>query len=294
MLSHLSVRARNMRVLFAACHDPVALDEVASLAGKVVELRTTAAGAVTYTEAASSSLSAPGHGELLWLAAWGPPSALRCRLGRGHGRKLGAVPTTFAADGAGTAPRPRKALELSAPKWGGRWAVGMDAFANGIVGAKSKNLAGLRGRLPEWINLPPSCTMPFGAFEEVLKAPENREAATLLAAAVAKVTPSTAVQKLAECRAAAMRVVVPTEVQEALKMAMAAAGVPVPAAGAPTEAALHALRCVWASKYNDRAYVSTRKARRGGVGLVACTDSSPSRQQLVVFFPFLRSIQQAL
>ena len=28
-----------------------------------------------------------------------------------------------------------------------------------VVGAKSKNLAGLRGRLPDWISLPSSCTV---------------------------------------------------------------------------------------------------------------------------------------
>jgi hypothetical protein len=28
-----------------------------------------------------------------------------------------------------------------------------------VVGAKSKNLAGLRGKLPDWISLPSSCTV---------------------------------------------------------------------------------------------------------------------------------------
>ena len=58
-------------------------------------------------------------------------------------------------------------LKISVPKWPGKWVVGMDEYKDGVVGAKSKNLAGLRGKLPDWIALPPSVTLPFGCFEEV-------------------------------------------------------------------------------------------------------------------------------
>ena len=34
VLSHVSVRARNMRVLFATCHEPAPLKEIEALAGK--------------------------------------------------------------------------------------------------------------------------------------------------------------------------------------------------------------------------------------------------------------------
>ena len=34
VLSHVSVRARNMRVLFATCHEPGPLQEIEALAGK--------------------------------------------------------------------------------------------------------------------------------------------------------------------------------------------------------------------------------------------------------------------
>lgn len=64
----------------------------------------------------------------------------------------------------------RTKIKVTVPRWNGKWAVGMDAFCDGVVGAKSKNLAGLRGRLPDWISLPASVTLPFGCFEEVLRA----------------------------------------------------------------------------------------------------------------------------
>ena len=43
----------------------------------------------------------------------------------------------------------------------------MDEFKEGTVGAKSRNLANLRGKLPDWVRLPPAVTVPFGSFEKV-------------------------------------------------------------------------------------------------------------------------------
>ena len=38
----------------------------------------------------------------------------------------------------------RRKLKISIPKWCGKWVVSMDEYKDGVVGAKSKNLAGLR------------------------------------------------------------------------------------------------------------------------------------------------------
>ena len=48
VLSHVSVRARNMKVLFATCHDEEPLTEIKSAAGQYLHFSTTAAGAVTW------------------------------------------------------------------------------------------------------------------------------------------------------------------------------------------------------------------------------------------------------
>jgi len=222
VLSHLAVRARNMRVLFAACYDPAVLDEVARAEGAMVQLDTTAAGAVTWQEADPSSASSSGD------------------------------------NGSGAGHQHHK-IRMEVPKWSGTWAVGMDAYKDGVVGAKSKNLAGLRGRLPDWIRLPASLTVPFSSFEELLNRPENKELKAKLLAEVKAVKGSTAAEHLPACRSLAEQVAIPEEVQSALKEAMKASGVPVPAPGAAWDAALNALRAVWASKYNERAFVSTRK-----------------------------------
>ena len=52
VLSHVSVRARNMRVLFAICHEDAPLKEIENLAGKVSDNR-----------------------ELVWIGVIGPTAA---------------------------------------------------------------------------------------------------------------------------------------------------------------------------------------------------------------------------
>lgn len=90
-------------MLFAICHDKEPLGEIEAEAGNVISVSTTAAGGVTW--------EAVGEGEL--------------------GSK----------EGGGEAPKKRK-LSITIPKWCGKWVVGMDGFVDGVVGAKSKNLAG--------------------------------------------------------------------------------------------------------------------------------------------------------
>ena len=43
----------------------------------------------------------------------------------------------------GTGRAPKKAMQVKVPKWCGKWVVGMNDYADGVVGAKSKNIAGV-------------------------------------------------------------------------------------------------------------------------------------------------------
>ncbi|GIL61955.1 hypothetical protein Vafri_16315 [Volvox africanus] len=262
VLSHVSVRARNMRVLFATCHDEQPLKQLREARGKWLHFTPSASGAVTWTET-----SAPQNND------------------------EGAVAHAAAA-------RPTKGLKIEVPTWCGRWVVGMDEYKDGVVGAKSKNLAKLRGRLPPKIHLPSSVTLPFGCFEQALELPENKQLKQALSDTVSRISvraasssssPSSVVtglltglgslvglsgngqgntahtnhspaELLAECRRLAMQVVVPRQVRDELEKAMRAAGIPPPENEERWALALDALRGVWASKYNDRAYYSLRKA----------------------------------
>jgi len=276
VLSHVAVRARNLRVLFATCHDAEPLEELAAAAGTLVRVKTTAAGAVT------------------WSAAAEP------------GAEAGAAASSSSSLADGKAPR----LSIGkAPEWCGKWALTMPEFRDGVVGAKSKNLAAMRAlALPADVGLPPAVTVPFGAFERALEEPENREVAAELRAAVERVReleetrvaggngsngnngaspvpppppssssdPSAAASAaadaptsslatvpaaLARCRALAERVAVPRALRDALRDALAASGIPVPDSEGRWRSAERALRAVWASKFNDRAFLSLR--RRG-------------------------------
>lgn len=46
------------------------------------------------------------------------------------------------AGGEGHEKTPKRKIEVKVPEWCGKWVVSMDEFADGVVGAKSKNLGG--------------------------------------------------------------------------------------------------------------------------------------------------------
>lgn len=45
------------------------------------------------------------------------------------------------------AKQPKKKMTVKVPKWCGKWVVSMDEFKEGVVGAKSKNIAGTHDHL---------------------------------------------------------------------------------------------------------------------------------------------------
>ena len=62
ILSHSSVRARNMEVLLVTCHDPEPLDEISGYVGKLLSIQTTAAGNVTWNVADAADVEASSNG----------------------------------------------------------------------------------------------------------------------------------------------------------------------------------------------------------------------------------------
>lgn len=75
VLAHLSVRARNMHVLFAACYDETPLAELAAMAGKAVNIATTAGGALLLTVHAAFVVMAMLSIALAWVDL---PSSVAC------------------------------------------------------------------------------------------------------------------------------------------------------------------------------------------------------------------------
>jgi alpha-glucan,water dikinase len=134
-----------------------------------------------------------------------------------------------------------------------KWVVTQAEFTPKIVGAKANNLSGLRGRLPDWIHLPASLALPFGAFEKALEDPANRELRGRYTAllATAEQNPT---EVLPRVRALLQEMAAPAPLQTSLQAAWQRAGLAPP----PWEQAWQATRRVWASKWNERAYLSRR------------------------------------
>jgi alpha-glucan, water dikinase len=110
VLSHIAIRARSQGVLLATCFDAAQLEAIKALDGKHVEVGVTSAG------------------DVLAAVAQAPASA---------GAKAGA---------GGKAALVRLA-KVGVTK---KWVLMENEFEEGLVGGKSRNLATLRGKLPDW------------------------------------------------------------------------------------------------------------------------------------------------
>jgi alpha-glucan, water dikinase len=136
-----------------------------------------------------------------------------------------------------------------------RYAVAAEDFNEKIVGGKSCHQARLRGRLPDWIHLPASVALPFGVFEKVLGLHLNQDAAKRYHDTVQALEGGEA-EKLAALREIVLSLVAPEELREALQAVMDRSGLVWPADWEP---AWTCIKRVWASKWNERAFLSRQR-----------------------------------
>jgi alpha-glucan,water dikinase len=131
-------------------------------------------------------------------------------------------------------------------------------FCDGNVGGKSCNLQRLRGRLPSWIDLPPSAALPFGVCERVLDETVNREVRSRFDAKVTALHGAgekDARVILGELRDVVAGLHAPPPLEAALRAGMGQAGVPF---SVSWDEAWLAIKRVWASKWNERAWLNRR------------------------------------
>ncbi|KAF6166769.1 hypothetical protein GIB67_005645 [Kingdonia uniflora] len=67
-----------------------------------------------------------------------------------------------------------RGITLKKKTFGGKYAVSVEEFTTEMIGAKSRNIQFLRGKIPAWIKIPTSVALPFGVFEAVLSADMNK------------------------------------------------------------------------------------------------------------------------
>ncbi|CAI5459203.1 unnamed protein product [Closterium sp. Yama58-4] len=226
VLSHVSVRARNCKVCFATCFDPALLDSIRALQGKSARCAPNTSGSEVIVSEIDPKLVSGGDGAAADLA--GPPPG----------------------------------LHIKRKQFAGRYAVTSNEFTPELVGAKSRNIAGLQGKLPSWIHLPTSVALPFGSFESALADPINQSVAAEIKALSADLERGD-VSMLPNIRRAVLGLKAPPQLVSDLKDAMKRSNMPWPGdeGEGRWEKAWGAITRVWASKWNERAYVSMRKAR---------------------------------
>jgi alpha-glucan, water dikinase len=136
-----------------------------------------------------------------------------------------------------------------------KYAVTIEDFDEKIVGGKSCYQAELRGKLPDWINLPTSVALPFDVFEQVLGLDTNQTVAKRYQQLVQQ-TEGGEAETLAALREAVLSLAAPKELREALQDAMTVAGLTW---SEDWEKTWSCIKRVWASKWNDRAFLSRKR-----------------------------------
>ncbi|KAH9794986.1 alpha-glucan water dikinase 2 [Citrus sinensis] len=154
----------------------------------------------------------------------------------------------------------------------GKYAVSVEDFAPDMVGAKSCNIKFLRGRVPSWIKIPTSVAIPFGAFETVLSENINKDIANKISR-LYKFINGGDLSKLQEIQEAVLQMSAPLSLRSLrktvspfdfsyiyeLKNKMRSSGMPWPG-DEGWNLAWRSIKKVWASKWNERAFISCRKA----------------------------------
>ncbi|CAF2115941.1 unnamed protein product [Brassica napus] len=222
VLSHVSVRARNGKICFATCFDSDILSDLQAMDGKLLSLKPTSAD-VVYSEVNDSELS------------------------------------NLSSDNSEEAP---PSISLVKKQFVGRYAISSEEFTNDLVGAKSRNIGYLKGKVPSWVGIPTSVALPFGVFEKVISEKANQAVSEKLQV-LKKSLDEGDQDALGGIRKTVLGLVAPPELVEELKSTMKKSDMPWPGDEGEQrwEQAWAAIKKVWASKWNERAYFSTKKVK---------------------------------
>ncbi|HLP75643.1 MAG TPA: PEP/pyruvate-binding domain-containing protein, partial [Candidatus Paceibacterota bacterium] len=138
-----------------------------------------------------------------------------------------------------------------------RFAIAPPDFTERLVGAKSLNQARLRGKLPDWIHQPAAMAIPFGVFEKILSAPVNEEVSHRYGNLTRQLNMEGA-KLLPELRETVLWLSAPDEFKAGLGETAIAAGLPLLE---NWDDAWPGIKRVWASKWNERAFLSRETMR---------------------------------
>ena len=165
----------------------------------------------------------------------------------------------------------------------GSFALAGPQVSREVAGGKACNLAALRGALPAWVGTPTSVAVPFGAMEATLGHEVNAAVAADFARLEAQLGgDSDPAGALADLKACVAELRCPPEFEEFFHLTTGAEiGSWDPAAWPKAWAAI---KGVWASKYNERSFVSCLKegvAHSDVTMAVLCQEVVPAKYAFV-------------
>ena len=234
VLAHISVRARNLKILFATCFEEDEFESIGRFIGKRI-MCTPAKGRIEIEEFSGKEeeTAAPSSGGSLLTAM--------------TGLKLNLPPpakfSTYCMDENSIDPdtKPR------------------------ICGAKTANIVKVRRMLPDWIHTPASAVVPFGTFEKVLEMSENKDIASQYKNCVERELKdaSDPDHVLSKLKGLIMDLKAPKELVQTVLDSLQKSGIIKDHSdlqGKDWDDAWKALKSVWASKWNVRAFYSCKKS----------------------------------
>ncbi|KAK6245801.1 hypothetical protein SCA6_008891 [Theobroma cacao] len=249
VLSHVSIRARNSKICFATCFDQNNFRNLKLKEGRAVSIQLKSSNLIIRHTNNNCLISNLLH--LLTNTVMNCFSST-CSDISGSNLSLSSLVSSSI---------PRR-VTLQRKTFCGRYALSLEEFTTEMVGAKSCNIKFLRGRVPSWIWIPMSVAMPFGAFETVLSKDINKDIANKITF-FRKLVHGGDVSKLQEIKGAILQMSAPLSLTTELRSKMRSARMPWPGdeGEGRWNCAWEAIRKVWASKWNERAYFSCKKAK---------------------------------
>lgn len=220
VLSHVAIRARNNKVLFASCFDQNIFRDLKSKEGKAISIRLRLSNLVI-SEVSSFDLSQNSF-------------------------RTSSIP---------------RGLTLKKKAFRGKFAISAEEFTTEMVGAKSYNIQFLRGRVPLWVKIPISVAIPFGVFETAISDDVNKNLASKISS-FSKLVDDGDLSKLKAIQETVLQMNAPLRLTYELKSKMKTSRIPWPGDEGEERwnQAWLSIKKVWASKWNERAFISCRKA----------------------------------
>ncbi|XP_027354124.1 alpha-glucan water dikinase 2 isoform X2 [Abrus precatorius] len=226
VLSHISIRARNNKICFATCFDQNIFWGLKSKEGKAISIRFKSNNLVI-SDINSSSLS---HNSIISFSI-------------------------------------RRGVTFKKKTFCGKYAASVEEFTGEVVGAKSCNIKFLCTRVPSWIKIPPSVALTFGAFETALQDKVNKAIENKIAS-LSKSVHNGDLSKLKAVQEAILQMNAPPSMftlsslqTYELEHKIRSSKLPWPSdeGNERWSYAWQAIKKVWASKWNERAFLSCQK-----------------------------------